>query len=431
MRIRAARVVRRVHLVTAVLIATALGAAPADARPVNRREWANMVLMALGAPQTVPNERVLLSWAWIETGDTSPGCHWNPLNTGRFEPGASACNSIPVWHFPSCNTGIYALVDAWENGNPAYGYQAIAARLRSGLSAQAVIDAVGASCWIGCNPASQAAYKAALQNAYDDAASASVLEEYAAVTVGGDDADCPMVGIARAFGSNGYFKVGMSGRVFTVGAAHHGNTGPVAAPVSGIASTNSGNGYWLSARDGGVFSFGDAPFHGSAAGSNSSLNPVVGIAGRANGYWLANTAGRVVAFGSATHYGDMSGVALNRPVVGMAATPNGLGYWLVAADGGIFSFGNAGFHGSTGSIPLNAPIVGMARTPSGNGYWFVASDGGVFSFAAPFHGSLGANPPGPTRPVVGMAATSDGGGYWLLHADGSVSAFGNAASGCN
>ena len=39
------------------------------------------------------------------------------------------------------------------------------------------------------------------------------------------------------------------------------------------------------------------------------------------------------------------------------ATP---GYWLVASDGGIFAFGDAGFYGSTGALALNRPVVGMA-----------------------------------------------------------------------
>ena len=39
---------------------------------------------------------------------------------------------------------------------------------------------------------------------------------------------------------------------------------------------------------------------------------------------------------------------LNKPIVGMAPTPDGKGYWLVASDGGIFTFGDAGFFGSTG-----------------------------------------------------------------------------------
>jgi hypothetical protein len=39
-------------------------------------------------------------------------------------------------------------------------------------------------------------------------------------------------------------------------------------------------------------------------------------------------------------------MALNKPIVGMAATPDGMGYWLVASDGGIFAYGDAGFFGS-------------------------------------------------------------------------------------
>jgi hypothetical protein len=51
---------------------------------------------------------------------------------------------------------------------------------------------------------------------------------------------------------------------------------------------------------------------------------------------------------------------LNRPIVGMAATPDGGGYWLVASDGGIFSFGDARFYGSAGFSPIPAPVVGIA-----------------------------------------------------------------------
>ncbi|HZQ76232.1 MAG TPA: S8 family serine peptidase, partial [Acidimicrobiia bacterium] len=58
----------------------------------------------------------------------------------------------------------------------------------------------------------------------------------------------------------------------------------------------------------------------------------------------------------------------------------GKGYWLAASDGGMFSYGNATFLGSTGGMALNQPIVGLAATPTGNGYWLVASDGGIFSF---------------------------------------------------
>ena len=100
------------------------------------------------------------------------------------------------------------------------------------------------------------------------------------------------------------------------------------------------------------------------------------------------------------------GAELAKPVVGMAATPDGGGYWLVASDGGVFSFGNTAFYGSTGSIKLNKPIVGMAATPDGGGYWLVASDGGVFPSATGFlriHRSIKLN-----KPIVGIAATARG-----------------------
>ena len=77
------------------------------------------------------------------------------------------------------------------------------------------------------------------------------------------------------------------------------------------------------------------------------------------------------------------------------------GYWLVASDGGIFSFGDAAFYGSTGATTLNKPIVGMTATPDGKGYWLVASDGGIFSFGdAAFYGSTGAT--ALNRPIVGL-----------------------------
>jgi hypothetical protein len=124
----------------------------------------------------------------------------------------------------------------------------------------------------------------------------------------------------------------------------------------------------------------------------------------------------------------MGGVALNQPVVGMAATSTGKGYWLAAADGGIFAFGDASYHGSMGDQVLNRPIVGIARTFDGLGYWLVASDGGIFTFGdAAFANSipgLGGN----VNDVVGIAGTSDAQGYWVVEVNGTVTALGDAAS---
>ncbi len=185
-------------------------------------------------------------------------------------------------------------------------------------------------------------------------------------------------------------------------------------------------GYWLVASDGGIFDFGHAGFYGSTG--NLTLNrPVVGMAVTPDdkGYWLVASDGGLFAYGDAGFYGSTGNLTLNRPVVGMAATPDGRGYWLVASDGGIFAFGDAGFHGSTGAITLNRPVVGMAATPDGKGYWLVASDGGIFAYGdAGFHGSTGNLT--LNRPVVGMAATPDDRGYWLVASDGGIFAYGDA-----
>ena len=99
----------------------------------------------------------------------------------------------------------------------------------------------------------------------------------------------------------------------------------------------------------------------------------------ANGYRLVASDGGIFNYGGAQFHGS-TGSITNKPIVGMAATPDGGGYWLVVSDGGIFSYGDAQFYGSTGGIHLNKPIVGMASTPTVPGYWLVASDGGIFSY---------------------------------------------------
>jgi hypothetical protein len=195
-----------------------------------------------------------------------------------------------------------------------------------------------------------------------------------------------------------------------------------------LATTSIGQrtGYWLVASDGGIFAYGNAPFEGSA-GSITLNKPVVGMASTPNerGYWLAASDGGVFAYGDAAFYGSAGGRALNKPVVGMAANPEGGGYWLVASDGGVFSYGDATFYGSTGGTVLNQPIVGMASTPNGGGYWLVAADGGVFSYGdATFYGSTGGTV--LNQPIVGMASTPNGGGYWLVAADGGVFSYGDA-----
>jgi ribosomal protein L24E len=193
-----------------------------------------------------------------------------------------------------------------------------------------------------------------------------------------------------------------------------------------VASAISVGGYRLVATDGGIFSFGTTTFYGSMGGTHLN-RPVVGMAATPNGagYWMVASDGGIFSFGNATFHGSMGGKSLNQPIVGMASTPDGRGYWLVASDGGIFAFGDATFHGSTGSLHLNQPIVGMASTPDGRGYWLVASDGGIFAFGdATFHGSMGGQ--SLNKPIVGMAASPLGTGYWMVASDGGIFSFGDA-----
>jgi len=194
-------------------------------------------------------------------------------------------------------------------------------------------------------------------------------------------------------------------------------------PGTGHASTSESvrGGYRLSGADGSLFAF-NATFAGSAGGM--SLNrPVVGMATSPDGagYYQVASDGGVFAFGDARFAGSTGSERLNQPIVGMAVDPATGGYWLVASDGGVFSF-NAPFFGSTGSIRLNRPVVGIAATPDGGGYWLVASDGGVFSFgSARFAGSTGSV--GLNQPIVGMTADPATGGYWLVASDGGIFSF--------
>ncbi len=203
-----------------------------------------------------------------------------------------------------------------------------------------------------------------------------------------------------------------------------GNTGTWTYTLTVNVAPSSG--YTLVASDGGIFAFGDATFFGST-GALTLNKPIVGMAATPDGkgYWLVASDGGLFAFGDAKFFGSTGALTLNKPIVGMAATSDGKGYWLVASDGGIFAFGDAKFFGSTGALTLNKPIVGMAATSDGKGYWLVASDGGIFNFGdAKFFGSTGALT--LNKPIVGMAATSDGKGYWLVASDGGIFAFGDA-----
>ncbi|MEO1063096.1 MAG: SpoIID/LytB domain-containing protein [Actinomycetota bacterium] len=197
-------------------------------------------------------------------------------------------------------------------------------------------------------------------------------------------------------------------------------------PQFETGSGNADDGFWIVKRDGDVEAFGEAVDYGDA-GALALNQPMVSMAAHPSGegYWLLGRDGGVFSYGVADFFGSTGGLELNAPVVGMAAHPSGDGYWFVASDGGIFSYGEAEFYGSMGGVQLVSPIVGMSATPTGEGYWLVAADGGIFAFGdAPFHGSIGGTR--LAEPIVGMAPTATGNGYWFVASDGGVFAYGDA-----
>jgi Glycosyl hydrolases family 43 len=204
------------------------------------------------------------------------------------------------------------------------------------------------------------------------------------------------------------------------------DTGPATSP-SCPASSHPPPGYWQVGADGGIFTFGDAQFYGST-GSIRLNKPVVGMAATPDGggYWLVASDGGVFAYGDAQFYGSTGGITLNKPIIGLIPSIDGGGYWLIASDGGVFAYGDAKFYGSTGGSNLGYPITAAAPGYLGGGYWMVDANGQVFSFGDTRFEGQPAYAPGGYR-ITGMAGTQNSSGYWLASANGNVADFGDAA----
>jgi hypothetical protein len=83
--------------------------------------------------------------------------------------------------------------------------------------------------------------------------------------------------------------------------------------------------------------------------------------GAGSGLWTVGRDGGVFSWQQARFYGSTGGTTLDKPIVGMAATPDGGGYYLVTADDTSYSFGNAG---PGGRIAAGEPIVGATIDPA-------------------------------------------------------------------
>jgi hypothetical protein len=186
-------------------------------------------------------------------------------------------------------------------------------------------------------------------------------------------------------------------------------------------------GYWQVASDGGIFSFGAAQFYGST-GSMHLNKPVVGMAATpsGNGYWLVASDGGVFAYGNAQFYGSTGSITLNKPIIALIPTLDGGGYWLIASDGGVFAYGDAKFYGSTASDNLAYPVTAAAPSFLNGGYWMADANGQVFNFGDAQNEGQPPYAPGGYR-ITGMTGTASSNGYWLASANGNVADFGDAA----
>jgi ribosomal protein L24E len=210
-------------------------------------------------------------------------------------------------------------------------------------------------------------------------------------------------GTTFTVGSAGSFQVtgtGTPGPTFSeAGALPSGVSLTAAGLLSGTPATGSAGSYPLTISASNGLATGATQSFTLSVDNSAVIPPVAG-----SGYWMVASDGGIFSFGSAKFYGSMGGTALNKPIVGMVATPNGQGYWMVASDGGIFSFGSAKFYGSMGGKPLNQPIVGLLPSAGGGGNGEVASDGGLFSFGDfSFFGSMGGQH--LNEPIVGAASS--------------------------
>jgi len=181
-------------------------------------------------------------------------------------------------------------------------------------------------------------------------------------------------------------QIGTVGVGLTLTSSGGSGTGAVASPWRTAArrSARLSNGVVLKALGAGtctvtVTRTGDAQYLSASspattvtftASLHAASGTVVGIAATpdGNGYWLVTQAGVSpisVMPGSSAQW---TGRLCVGPSSALRRRPTVRAYWLVASDGGVFSFGDAAFHGSTGALTLNRPIVGIAATPDGQGY---------------------------------------------------------------
>lgn len=112
---------------------------------MTRRDFAKALLRHLGAPITLRNMWVLISWMQAEGGAAKN----NPLNTTEEWPGATVYNWVGVKNYPKFGDGVQATARTLNYGadRGLYGYGAIRHGLRHNAYALDTLEAVERSMW--------------------------------------------------------------------------------------------------------------------------------------------------------------------------------------------------------------------------------------------------------------------------------------------
>jgi hypothetical protein len=184
-----------------------------------------------------------------------------------------------------------------------------------------------------------------------------VVDQFGLAPVLGN-ADGPEDGFATGIvtaGGTGAYVFFDDGTIVPLGsAADHGSFAPSLEPVTAMATRPDHGGYWVVSLDGVVRAAGTAAVVGDPY--------IVATAGG-----VAQLSFTSASPGTSTITADVLNTAATSTPVMVVWAPPPPGYWLTAADGGVFAYGTAAFHGSTGGVHLDKPIVGMAPTPDRGG----------------------------------------------------------------
>jgi len=229
----------------------------------------------------------------------------------------------------------------------------------------------------------------------------------------------PVVAIARAADTDGYWVVTSAGRVSGLGNAAelpsvHPNrwTGLVAAATSNPEQT----GLVVATVHGRIYTLGAGPDYPAVHPSwHEGLVAAVVSAPGGRGVWVTTTHGRIFTLGTAPRLVSVHATWRSGAVTAAVAAPGGRGLWLITSNGYVLRTGRAAHLHSVHLPAGSGPVTAAVAAPSGRGLWLVTAHGRILGTGqAPSYPAVAVDR--ATGPVT--AATDPPDGLWLATAEG-------------